>query len=214
MNIKRNVEQLFPTPLAVALFDKTEFDFNKYSNLVFGQLTTENIQNLSDIGVSPTVDNLHLKTEFQELVTLIETEAHEFFREELGINPDDLRMECMWANVQIDGCRHHAHVHPNSFYSGVVYLDIPATDVKDPGAIFFVDPRPAKLMQHANYTKNNGLSARSRGIKPETGMMILFPSWLEHGTEMCRIGHGKYRISLSFNYALLRSSGYTMKLDL
>jgi len=213
MIIHRNVEQLFPTPIGVAIFDQRT-EFKEYATLVFGQLTPENIQCLSDIGVSPTVDDLHLKPEFQGLVTLIKNEADEFFKEELGIDPDDLRMECMWANVQIDGCRHHAHVHPNSFYSGVVYLDIPDTNVKDPGSIFFVDPRPAKLMQHANYSKAHGLSYRSKGIKPETGMMLLFPSWLEHGTEVCKIGIGKYRVSLSFNYALLKSSGYKMKLDL
>jgi len=210
----RNVEQLFPTPLAVILFDKTEFDFKKYANLIFGTITPENIEAMTEYGITPTPDDLHLVPEFKELVTLIDNEVREFFTEELGLNPNDLLLQCMWSNIQLDGCRHHAHVHPNSFYSGVVYLDIPVTDVKDPGAIFFVDPRPAKQMQHANYNKSHGLSTRSRGIKPETGMMILFPSWLEHGTEICKIGAGKYRISLSFNYALTKASGYTMKLNL
>jgi uncharacterized protein (TIGR02466 family) len=210
----RNVEQLFPTPLAVAIFDKTKFDFKKYANLVYGYLTPENIEYLSTNGVSPTTDDLHTKPEFDELVKLIDNEAREFFAEELGLNPDELKLQCMWSNIQVDGCRHHAHVHPNSFYSGVLYLDIPVSGIKDPGAIFFIDPRPAKQMSHANYNKTHGLSLRSRGIKPETGMMILFPSWLEHGTDVCKIGPGKYRISLSFNYALLKSGGYTMKLDL
>ena len=162
----------------------------------------------------PTTDDLHLKPEFNELISLIDNEVREFFTHELGLDPDDLVMQCMWSNIQLDGCRHHAHVHPNSFYSGSLYLDIPVSDNADPGAIFFIDPRPAKQMQHANYSKSHGLSMRSRGIKPETGMLVLFPSWLEHGTDICKVGPGKYRISLSFNYALTKASGYTMKLNL
>lgn len=214
MQIKRNIEQLFPTPVGVARFNKTEFDFKKYSNLIFKTLTSKDLDNLAIVGVCPTPDDLHIRAEFQDLVSLIVNEAETFFREELGLDTATLALECMWANVQIDGCRHHAHVHPNSFYSGVIYIDVPDDDTLDPGAIFFIDPRPAKQMSHADYKKNNSLSIRSYGFKPQTGMMLLFPSWLEHGTDVCKIGAGKYRISLSFNYSLLKCSDYTMKLNL
>jgi|APCry1669189440_1035222.scaffolds.fasta_scaffold53776_1 uncharacterized protein (TIGR02466 family) len=214
MILHRNVEYLFPTPVGVAIIDPTKFDFKKYADLVFNSLTPENIEYMNANGVSPTVDDLHVKPEFRELVELVESEVHTFFVEELGLDPNDLSMECMWANVQVDGCRHHIHLHPNSFYSGSLYLDIPTEGFADPGAIFFVDPRHAKQMQHANYSKVHGLSMRSKGIKPETGMLLMFPSWLEHGTDVCKVGPGKYRISLSFNYALRRADGMTMKLNL
>jgi uncharacterized protein (TIGR02466 family) len=213
MNIHRELINLFTTPVTAIRFGDA-IDFSKYAKLISDSLTEQQLADMDVIGIAPTGDNLNTLPEFQELVTLIDTEVKTYFDLELGLSSNDVYMSCMWANVQIDGCRHHAHIHPNSFFSGVLYLEIPVSNTVDPGIIFFVDPRPAKQMQHPNYSKHNALADRSYGFKPETGLMLLFPSWLEHGTDVCKIGKDTYRISLSFNYALTQASGNTMKLNL
>jgi uncharacterized protein (TIGR02466 family) len=210
-NIKE-LNHLFITPVAKIQFDKYH-NWQKYADLVYNTLTSENIESMYKIGVTPTPDDLHSREEFLELVKIIDRESREYFKLELGLDEEDLYLSCMWANVQIDGCRHHSHIHPNSFFSGVIYLELPEGPDVDPGILFFVDPRPGKLMQQADYKKHNVLSDRSYGFKPQLGMMLLFPSWLEHGTDVCRIGLGKKRVSVSFNYVLTRSSGETMKIN-
>lgn len=212
MDITKELNHLFITPVAKIQFDKHHYHWKKYVDLVYGTLSSENIETMYKIGVAVTPDNLHSRQEFSDLVKIIDREAREYFNLELGLDQDDLYLSCMWANVQIDGCRHHAHTHPNSFFSGVLYLEVPDGPDVDPGIIFFVDPRPAKLMQHADYKKYNVLSDRSYGFKPQMGLMLLFPSWLEHGTDVCKIGLGKKRVSISFNYVLSQSSGETMKM--
>ena len=212
MDILREVTPLFVTPIASARI--TGFDFQQYADAVLATLSPGQLSDLAQIGITPTVDDLHLRPEFKELVELIDSEAREFFEMELGMSHDSLEMSCMWSNVQLDGCRHHAHIHPNSFYSGVIYLEIPPGEFVDPGVLFFVDPRPARLMQQADHNKFTVFTDRSYGFKPQTGLMLLFPSWLEHGTDVCRIGAGRHRISLSFNYTLTKASGRTMKLNL
>lgn len=211
MNISRELNHLFITPVGKIQFDEA-YNWQKHADVVYSTLSEENIAAMYKIGVTPTPDDLHKREEFAELVKLIDNEAQEFFQLEFGLAPDNLYMSCMWANVQIDGCRHHAHVHPNSFFSGVIYLEMPDGPEVDPGMIFFVDPRPAKLMQQADYKKYNVLSDRSYGFKPQVGLMLIFPSWLEHGTDVCRIGLGNKRVSISFNYVLTQSSGETMKM--
>lgn len=211
MDILREVTPLFVTPIATARI--TGFNFQQYADAVLATLSAEQLSDLSKIGITPTYDDLHLRPAFKELVELIDGEAREFFESELGMSQDSLEMSCMWSNVQLDGCRHHAHIHPNSFYSGVLYLEIPPGEFVDPGVLFFVDPRPARLMQQADHNKFTVFTDRSYGFRPQTGLMLLFPSWLEHGTDVCKIGPGKRRISLSFNYTLTKASGPTMKLN-
>lgn len=212
MDILREITPLFVTPIATARI--TGFDFQKYADAVLATLSAEQLSDLSKIDITSTTDDLHLHPAFKDLAELVNEEARSFFESELGMSNDSLEMSCMWSNVQLDGCRHHAHIHPNSFYSGVLYLEIPQGDFIDPGILFFVDPRPARLMQQADHNKHTVFSDRSYGFKPQAGLLLLFPSWLEHGTDICKIGAGKRRISLSFNYTLTKASGTTMKFNL
>jgi uncharacterized protein (TIGR02466 family) len=201
----RKLNELFATPVAVSIFDDTDF-CKRYSKIILDGMTAEELA----LGIGATADNLNSLTQYDELVKIIDAEATRMFDEVLGLDRKDLTMTCMWSNVQRDRAKHHIHSHPNSFYSGVIYLDIPKDC--DPGNIFFIDPRQAKNMWHADYKKPNGLSYRDWFITPVTGMMLLFPSWLEHGTDICKVGPGKHRISLSFNYMLSKASGPTMKI--
>lgn len=206
----RTRTDLFVTPIITVKF--VGFDFEKYADLIISNLDQNQYDAIQKVDVATTNDNLHTDIKFKELASLIDTEAKAYFNLELGLDENDLELSCMWANVQASGCRHHVHLHPNSFYSGVIYLNVPPTDSS--GTLFFIDPRHAKLMQHADFKKPNTFLDRSYGFTPITGNMILFPSWLEHGTEKFYSAEGKFRVSLSFNYSLKKCSEITMKLKL
>jgi uncharacterized protein (TIGR02466 family) len=210
---QRTIENLFPTPVTIIDFDNTEF-CKKYSKLVLDNLTDIDQDNLKKYNISTTADQLHLLPDFQFLYELIDKEVTMFFEDSLGLSREDVTMTSMWINVQNDGCRHQTHQHPNSFYSGVLYLEVPTGPDVIPGVLIFEDPRPAKNMWHANYSKENALSNRSFKYPPKSGRLMLFPSWLEHGTDVCRAPAGSFRISLSFNYMLIRSTAHTMTINL
>lgn len=211
-NIDRDIDMLFATPISKAFLQDTSI-CKKYADLIIKELNPDQQASLAkDLGVCTLSDQLHLREDFKELCDLINSEAEFIFKSILGLDLSSVTMTGMWSNLQINNGTHHIHNHPNSFYSGVMYLQVPETP--EPGNIFFMDPRPAKLMWHADFSKPNPLSDRNINYRPGTGLILFFPSWLDHGTTICKLPPDQKRISLSFNYVLTRSSTHTMKLQL
>ncbi len=110
-----------------------------------------------------------------------------------------------WANINRQGASNNVHFHPGAYWSGVFYVDDGGVSNGDVGGpIEFYDPRGAMPMMYAPNVKAKfegyytaGLSER---IYPKTGMLLLFPSWLQHGVAPYT-GTGT-RISIAFNCSL------------
>jgi hypothetical protein len=91
---------------------------------------------------------------------------------------------------------HETHTHPNSIISGVFYL----TCSDDVSPIIFTDPR-----SYYKYIHYEQIFGRKNGyylypeyvVKPKPGMLLLFPSWLEH--EVPKQTCDDERITLVFN---------------
>jgi uncharacterized protein (TIGR02466 family) len=104
-----------------------------------------------------------------------------------------------WANIQDHGGYNEAHVHPFSLFSAVYYLKV----TNKSGRINFKDPRLG-LQNHifassSNPPPPNNFS--SIKIQPEEGLLLIFPSWLEHFTELNY--DSSERISIAMNIDLL-----------
>jgi uncharacterized protein (TIGR02466 family) len=212
MKYNRNIEHVFSTPLFGTTFDNLEI-FNKCADAVLNLLPEERRQGLAKTGSTSTNDNLHTLDEFKDLVALINKEVEFLFEEHLGLDKKNTHMTCMWSNIQSRRSRHTMHSHPNSFYSGVIYLAVPPGKENIAGDIVFLDPRPGNLTIGVDYKKPNSLSNHTISINPQTGMLILFPGWLQHCTDICMLEEGEYRISLSFNYMLDKCNRETQKLN-
>lgn len=101
-----------------------------------------------------------------------------------------------WAAVNRSGHYNIAHVHPMATWSGVYYVDV-GDEVSDaPGAVLeFAHPIVASVM-----TFFPGVLPSARVVRPETGMIILFPSYLQHSVR--RYQGERPRISVPFNVHL------------
>ena len=209
-NKERRIDNLFPTPILLTSVDLAlcESAANRSNTLIKSTPALYNI--LQDTGGATTEDDLHLHPEFAELIQEINKEVNVYAEAYLGLKPSSVKMTCMWANIQADGFRHQQHQHPNSYISGVLYLRVPNVEKK--GTIFFMDPRPAKNMQHGDFVFESGLSYRDYQYVPQTGLMLLFPSWLEHGTHMFKAENGEERIVISFNCVLTATDLHSYKL--
>ena len=98
-----------------------------------------------------------------------------------------------WGAVNRRGHYNTVHVHPMATWSGVYYVDAGevAPDSTD-GALEFAHPVAASTM---TFFPNVLPSARL--VRPQPGMMILFPSYLLHSVRMY---HGERpRICVPFN---------------
>src|SRR5262249_24019232 len=101
-----------------------------------------------------------------------------------------------WAIVNGKLASGVVHCHPNSFLSGVYYVN--TND--DSGDIFFQDPRHVASMWSCPVTEHTPWTIRQVTYHPVAGGMLIFPSWLYHGVEP-NLSDAP-RVSLSFNYRL------------
>lgn len=106
-----------------------------------------------------------------------------------------------WCHITRDGGYHDMHVHPNSAWSAIYYLDTGDMDnVAKNGTNRFFCPF------HPMYTDAGTMWSSAQNtidINAEPGMMIIFPSWVQHSA---LVYHGqRERYVLSFNCQIHRS---------
>ena len=108
-----------------------------------------------------------------------------------------------WANVNRRDHGNEFHIHPGSLWSGTYYVDDGGAgdDAAMGGEFEIQDPRgPAAIMYAPSLAPKvpGGLSTgASELIRPQAGMMVLFPAWLSHSVRPYN-GDG-VRISIAFN---------------
>lgn len=110
-----------------------------------------------------------------------------------------------WANLNRAGHGNHPHHHPAAFWSGVYWVEAGRAGEVGPGGEFeMYDPRgvaPTLYAPRLRYAVSGCLSAGGQDFfEPETGVMVLFPSWLVHAVRPYA-GPGE-RISVAFNLSI------------
>ena len=107
-----------------------------------------------------------------------------------------------WATTCRDGAYHAPHSHPDSAWSGVYYVDPGIGNPERPlsGVLEFLDPR-AGVEAVSAPGDPYGEPVR---IKPEAGLLVIFPSWLYHWVHPYT-GETP-RVAVSFNASLENSS--------
>ena len=112
----------------------------------------------------------------------------------------------MWANVSTAGHANQYHYHPGSFWSAVAYID-DGYEGEDGsslgGELQLLDPRMPMIRMTAPDLRildaQGGPQVTEPSVRPRTGMIVMFPSWLQHAV---RPFHGKgTRISIAINLA-------------
>ena len=105
-----------------------------------------------------------------------------------------------WANVSGVGAFNFPHVHGGTFWAAVYYV---RAGEGEGGQLVLHDPRMPGLRMHAPGMRFANLGPELKAeIKPEDGLMVLFPGWLSHSVEPWQ-GSGE-RISVAMN---IRAAG-------
>ncbi|MGB7419714.1 MAG: 2OG-Fe(II) oxygenase family protein [Erythrobacter sp.] len=117
----------------------------------------------------------------------------------------------MWANVSRAGGANQYHTHPGSFWSAVAYIDDGYEGSNDPGLggeLQLLDPRMPMLRMTAPDLRLKGAEGQAQVdepmVRPATGLIVLFPSWLQHSVRQFR-GPGT-RISVAINLLPARTA--------
>jgi uncharacterized protein (TIGR02466 family) len=99
--------------------------------------------------------------------------------------------EC-WATRTDKFQKHHAHIHPNSLISGVIYL----TNHSDATTEFFL-PNPWHWADQFLKIGKENSKIQVASVKPEAGKIVFFPSNLQHSTKPNLNSTPRYTISFN-----------------
>ena len=111
-----------------------------------------------------------------------------------------------WANVNRQGHGNQFHTHPGALWSATYYVDDGgvAADASLGGEFEIQDPRGVAPVMYAPYLTFPGPDGAALGeaqrLTPQTGMCVVFPSWLSHGVRPYR--GSRERVSIAINFSL------------
>ena len=115
----------------------------------------------------------------------------------------------MWANVSTRGNANQYHMHPGSFWSAVAYIDDGYQGDTNPalgGELQLLDPRMPMVRMTALDLRLKEADGQIQNnepmIRPSSGMIVMFPSWLQHSVRAF-YGSGT-RISIAINLIAAR----------
>jgi uncharacterized protein (TIGR02466 family) len=179
------IHNLFPTP--IGRYELGRDLTAKELSFLKKQETRSNMGNIT------STNNTILKSkELTNLRDFIETKVSEYFTEVYKPKHKvGLKVTQSWTNYTEHGQYHHKHAHPNSFVSGVFYIQ---SDKEKDKIYFYKDGYQQIKFPPSEW---NVWNSESWWFEVGTGDLILFPSSLTHMVQT--VESEKTRISLSFN---------------
>jgi uncharacterized protein (TIGR02466 family) len=130
--------------------------------------------------------SIHYTYHQDEFTAFLEANGGELTRKLVG-----------WANVNYRGHWNSMHNHPNCHWSGCYYVQVPPGS----GNIALFDPRGCVNMNDTGVGVLDLFRQAPQQIEAREGMMIVFPSWLQH--HVTDHNADQPRISIAFNWRFL-----------
>jgi uncharacterized protein (TIGR02466 family) len=178
------IMDLFPTPLYINNIDAPLI--NQQKNYLLNLPKIQNMGNLRS--ESGYIFEYPL---FAELKKTINEHIKEYINIVYPNSNLDVYITQSWANYTEPNEYHHKHSHPNSFISGVFYVNA----IKNEDMIKFYKDLP--FIFQINHNQNNNYNSQDVAILVETGDLVLFPSNFTHNVPPTT--SKETRISISFN---------------
>ena len=187
--MKINFELLFPTPVMFTEMDRefTKDELNFVDKHSKDDMTNRNVGNV-------TSNNNYIleEPEFSNLKLIVTEAINEYIKKVYKPKYEaEAYITQSWLNYTKKGEFHHKHEHPNSFISGVLYINTDSTKDK----ITF-HRSGYKQLQLAT-DQFDVYNSDSWWFNVKTGGIVIFPSNLTHHVE--DVIADETRISLAFN---------------
>jgi len=181
------IHSLFPQPV---YFSKLERALTKEELKVIDKYKTKTYKNKGNITSNDTyvLENKALKNFKKDLYKMV----IDYFKKVVCTSNSIIPyITQSWFNYTENNQFHHDHSHPNSYVSGVFYIN---ADKKVDQIKFYTTNRPSLELKADKY---NIFNATTWWYPVQTGDIVLFPSSLVHGVNKKK--GTNTRISLSFN---------------
>ena len=182
-NKKPEIISIFPTPIFVANYGKTDNELEIIKTMPFkdpfgnGNQTTKNSSILDHIELG------HLKGFILENLKIYAKTVLE--------TSEEIYITQSWANRNKKGMVHHEHNHPNSIVSCVLFL---SKEEKLPPNKYSKNIFSSLQLK---INKFNFFNSANFSLANDVGNLVLFPSSLRHSVPVNT--HEEERYTLSFN---------------
>ena len=200
--MERNINASFTDAFAITLgiFDFEELPDIKLAADIIKEYNTADHLLVPGGKSSWNVDNKSILHD-SRLINLKEhiDEAVEFYAESLGLAK--VIMSNSWFNIMSEGSTVIPHRHERSTISGAIYID----SEEGASSLYFRNPTMIYRMAEEISNYNTMYASKAVSIEAKSGRCVVFPSWLEHGTE---INQYKGRTVISFNYINYSNTQY------
>lgn len=206
-------EGLFATTVVTALMPDAEALNRQLKSIVLAHMEKEEGVSRSNVhGWQSAPDMLSARWGGAAAISVVQLALATCNRYSMDLKMTDTpRFEWtadMWANVSTTGASNDWHVHPQAFWSAVYYVDDGYDGSDNPeagGELVLQDPRfPMNRMFSTElvFRATDGQpQPHTRIIRPRSGMLIAFPSWLYHRVQIYK-GDAN-RISLAINMTVM-----------
>jgi len=190
-----NFELLFPVPV---MFNSMDRDFTQAELDYFNSHSDKTYQNQ---GNTTSLNNYILnEPEMKDLHDFVQRQVQLYmdkvYKPKYPVKP---YITQSWLNWTKKDEYHHKHEHPNSFISGVLYIN---ADFKEDKIKF----HKSGYQQIKLVTDNHDIfNSESWWFSVKTGDIVIFPSSLTHNVEP--VTANETRISLAFNTFLKGTIG-------
>jgi uncharacterized protein (TIGR02466 family) len=194
------VESLFPIPIYWGSIDspvvQSKFKLLRDKYVANGQLQyNKDWRNTHKISTLDFDNNLVEDENLVEFKEELAKHVSEYLR---TINRDpaieQLKVTSSWMTLYKQGDYAHQHCHGAADISGVYYVTADSNDAQ----FYF---RSSNKAMSSSYIFNK--IPEVKRFSPKTGMIILFPGWLEHAVEKQLTD--QERVSVSFNLGFIRN---------
>jgi uncharacterized protein (TIGR02466 family) len=185
------IHSLFPTPV---YYTKMDRGFTKQELNFVNEQKKHCSKNEGNIN---TKDNYILnRKQFKNLHKMLSIECNKYLEKIICPKNKDLKLYITqsWLNYTENNQYHHRHEHPNSYVSGVLYIN---SDIKTDSIKFFHNNTYIPISPDIDKKKWNHFNSRSWWFSVDTGTLVMFPSSTTHQVDV-KEGNNT-RISLAFN---------------
>lgn len=184
-----NLTQIFPSPIWDIKNEVSDEDIKELKQFAYSAIKQyPNVDISSKRGGGQS--SVPLQVQHPVLMKIIGDNIQQIIKEFEPVTK--LRLQNYWVNVNPPGSYMIAHVHPRSVLACTLYVQTPPNS----GRITFINPNLAARQAFYSF-KETEYNYKSYSYQPIPGMLICFPSWLDHGVEENLSKDD--RISISFN---------------
>lgn len=180
----------FNLPLYTKQIDSREFNIIKEDTLDF---IKNNKELFEPVWKCPTLSSINHPKAFtsETLLNVLKTITSEYFTN-FKFETNAIQIGEIWVNIASQGDFQESHIHldyKNKYlFSGVLYIEAD----ENSGDLILLNPN--RNIKH--YMLNTPIMDNIT-IKPKPGLLVSFPSWLEH--EVKPNNNKSNRISISWN---------------